>query len=1002
MDQAPVRPERRQLTVLFCDLVGSTALSSRLDLEDFHDLVLAYQRQCARCIEESGGVVAQFAGDGVLAYFGFPLALEDAPHRAVDAALRIRDAVARQRAPDGGSLAVRAGIATGPVVIGELLGRGAASERAIAGETPNLASRLQRVAAPGGIVVSETTRGLCDGVFDFRPLGLVEAAGFSRPPPAFEVLGPRWRVRRIDARLGDGDGELFGREAEFQNLLAAWRAAKSGRRRVVGIVGEAGVGKSRLVEELRRTVAKDQDATWLEGGGTSLHRGAAFHVAAQFAPPLAAIGSIAASLLGEELAPPDSFVRPDRIAGLLTRYIGQGGHRPPDSAADRADLLDGLEDWLDAAAAEGPIVLAVEDLHWVDPSTLEFLERVAAGRGDRPLLFVHTSRPSTSPPWLATAGQETITLGPLNSAASARLARSAGGEALALGDINLVVARSAGVPLYIEELTRLVARGQWRAREGRVPASLADLLAAAVDELGAAKRHAQVAAVLGQVFPTALFAAMVEAEGGDPLTALSALIAAGFVSPARTATQAHAFRHAMIAAAAHDTLLRADRRELHHRAATLILEQFASLAEGRPETLAAHWAEAGESERAIAAWEEAGHLAVRRRAFREAELNYRSALEELDQAKALPGRDVAELRIRARFNRVLQLTQSFCSLEAAASAERAQSLAVQLGNSAAEARELMARWRALFTAGDFAAAARVADRSLDLTAAEGAALWRRLFALRVAIQHKFYTGDLEAAERAYRAWEAMQDGSHKAFGDDALSMGIGALIAWMRGQDAEAERRIGCALSLGERRTNAFDLAMALHCAACLRHFQRDPPALADTARRLRNLAADAGFDYAACLAEGWLAISRIDAGDAAGALQRIGEAMAGFRRLGARISLPFWLGVRGAALGLAGDHEGALAAYDEAVAYNPPERAFCIDILRGRADLLAGMGRAADAERDRRAGIELARRMGAVRFTAPAAEAAGRRLRPGRARARPSRTEAARERRARSRPPSA
>jgi class 3 adenylate cyclase/tetratricopeptide (TPR) repeat protein len=941
-----------------------------MDLEDFHDLMLAYQRYCARCVEDMDGFVARFAGDGVLAYFGYPVAREDAPQRAVQAALLLRAAGQHLPQPAGQPLTVRIGIATGVVVVGDLLGQGPAAERAIAGETPNLAARLQTSAMPDTIVVSETTKQLAEGMFEFRALEPALYKGLSSPIRSWEVLGQSPTVNRFRARWGVGVSPLISREHELDELLKAWLEVRGGRRRVVGVVGDPGLGKSRLVAELRQRIGRESPVVWLEGGGASIFDNTPFHVVAQFIPDLVAQGIDApAELRADSAKPGGDDDAGGTIGPIASLFSGLETPDPDDgggnAAWNRATVMRALLQWLRTATQRGPTVLVVEDLHWVDPSTLEFLDLLAGDEEEQPFLLLYTSRADFTNRWPPGGRHQVITLQALDGEASAALVRAAAPDnRMSLPQIAAIVSQATGVPLYIEELVRLIAGKGASGSKSAIPSTLADLLSARLEGLGPAKRYAQIAAVLGQEFLANQFGAMVEQDDVDPVAALAELQASSIVVPARKDAQGHfVFRHALIATAAHAALLRGERRELHRRAADLIVERYPALAETQPQVLARHWTEAGDVGRAIAAWEKTGDSGNNRHAFREAEYAYREALSVLDGAASPAERDQSELRIGVKLNRVLQVTQGYSAVEVAQTSQRTRELAAKIGDAEALSREESAKWRSVFTAGDFAQADLVMSRVMALTESQGNAPWRQSFHLRAAIQQGFYTGNLTLGENAFLAWDEVQDGKHRGSGDDVLSMGIAALIAHMMGRQAVAEKRMRAAFAIAERRNDSYDLAMALHTRTCLDHFCRAPAQQAQSANRLAGVAGESGFEYAGHLATGWLAIASANSGDIARAREQVDSAIAGFERLGARVSMPFWLSVLGQTRELGGDRAGALRSYADAISYNPQERVFLLEVYLGRARLLKTMGDFDEAEHDLKEAIRIARDMGAASF---------------------------------------
>lgn len=938
LDRGGTPAERRQLTILFCDLVGSTGLSTLMDPEDLHDLIVRFQEYCVRQIEEAGGFVARFAGDGILAYFGYPAALEDAPERALRAALALRDAGNSLQRPDGTPLQVRVGVATGLVVVGELVS-GGAHERAVAGETPNMAARLQALAEPDTVLVSEATKRLTEGLFVFRSRGEVTHRGFTEPTVSWELLGPRATVSRYESRRAGGVSPLVHRDGELAAILDAWSRAKAGPGSVVGVLGDPGMGKSRLLDETRRRLADAEGALWLEAGGASIYDNTPFYVASQIARRLAREG-------------------PDGQSGTDADVLAGGGAWTDPGRRDALMAL--LTQAIRATATRQPTVLVIEDLHWVDPSTLEWLDLIVRGEGARGLLLIYTSRTDVSERWPREGGHRVVELGGLDNAGSAALARGAGGEHLSLAQVNAIVSRAGGVPLYVEELARLVAERPRALLDPELPPTLSDLMTARLEAAGPAKRHAQVASVLGQEFSASLFAAM---AGGDEAEAAAALneLAARAVIVRRT-SDTYAFRHALVAVAAYDTLLRRERRRLHERVAEIILARHALMAGEQPEVVARHWTQAGRHREALEAWQAAAELATQRRAFHEAEHAYRQALSVLEQA-ALEDGDRIELTIRAAFNRVVQITQGYSASEAGASSQRVTELAQRVDDRNARAREEQLRWRSVFTTGDYAAAEAIVEEVMALTQEHGPALWRRTFRLRSGIQQGFYTGDLARGERDFLAWEAIQDGAHRGAGDDVLSMGIGALIALMSGRYAVAQDRVRGGFEVAARRGNPYDLAMALHSEACVLSFAGEREGLGSVADRLVRVAADSGFEYAGHLATGWQSVCDLDAGRAPRALQRAAASIRGFDRLGARVSQPFWLATLARAQCAEGHLEDGLHTFQHALDYNPQELSLVPEVWIMRARLNADVGREREAERDLLQAVRAGRRIGSPLF---------------------------------------
>lgn len=593
--------ERRQLTIMFCDLVDSVGLSIRLDPEDLRDVMGEYYRACARSIDQYNGYVARYLGDGVLIYFGYPEAHEDDAGRAVRAALDLVQTVAGLRGelesfPDL-DLRVRIGVATGLVVVGEERSGVMAEMGAVTGEAANLAARLQALAGPNGIVVSALTRQLAGEAFAYRDLGPQQLKGFSRAMAAYQVVGER-EISRLAARSASMT-PFVGRDAELAMLLDAWQSAATGRGRVMIIAGEAGIGKSRIAAEAWRRINHGATVT----PSAFLFQCSPYHVNNPFYPIVKELQRTArlnraaeprqnfdrlAATLGE-----DGAADPHAVA-LLGDLLGLGSDDrfPPLSAgpAARRDLtLDALLGWLANRAVRAGIFIAVEDAQWADPTTRRLLGRIAQWASDAPAMVVVTLRTGT-----VTAGDFLSEIGfgeesaahvhiceirELNPAEARQLANEAA-ERRPLGDARLaaVLARSEGIPLYIEELVKSVVASADLfpadgADDGSVPNTLHDALMAQLDQLGDAKAVAQHAAVLGHEFSLPLLTAAANRDAGDVAAALRRLTLARIVVELPAGSGQYVFRHALLRDIAYRSLLRRNRRQMHLRAAAVLERQ---------------------------------------------------------------------------------------------------------------------------------------------------------------------------------------------------------------------------------------------------------------------------------------------------------------------------------------------------------------------------------------------------------------------------------------------
>ena len=600
--------ERRQLTVMLVDLVGSTALSARLDPEEMREVIRAYQNAAAGEILRYEGHVAKFMGDGVLAYFGWPKAHEDEAERAVRAGLAIAGAVPTLVTPAGEALTARIGIATGLVVVGDFIGEGAAREESVIGDTPNLAARIQALAEPGGVVVSDATRRLVGSLFDLRDLGPRQLKGFAAPVHAFAVERERAVEDRFAAHQSGAPLPLVGRDQELALLLDRWRLAKGSEGQAVLLAGEPGIGKSRIVLALRERL-RAEPRTSVRYNCSPFHANSALHPAieqlaraAGFAPE-----DDTATKLARLEALVARAATPDDVLPYLIDLIGlppDGRHAlPPLTPQEKkARTFRALLAQLEGLAGQRPVLLVLEDAHWCDPTTLEFFDRVVERVAALPVLLVVTFRPEFRPPWAGHAHVTSLALSRLGRAeAGAIVAEVAGGQALPGELFDAIVGRTDGVPLFVEELTKAVLEGGLlREAEGRlelagpvpplaIPATLSDSLLARLDRLAPVKEVAQVGAVIGREFGRALLAAVAGTDERGLTDALDRLVAAGLIfRRGARAEPLYAFKHALVQDAAYQSLLKSRRQQLHARVAEALEAGDAGEGDTPPEILAHH------------------------------------------------------------------------------------------------------------------------------------------------------------------------------------------------------------------------------------------------------------------------------------------------------------------------------------------------------------------------------------------------------------------------------
>jgi class 3 adenylate cyclase/predicted ATPase len=691
---AEERAERRQVTVMFSDLVGSTALSARMDPEDLREIISAYQKCVAETVQRFGGYVAKYMGDGVLVYFGYPQAHEHDAERAVRAGLALVTAVGKLQTQ--ARLQTRVGIATGLVIVGDLIGSGASQEQAIVGETPNLAARLQGVAEPDSVVVAESTRKLVGNLFELRDLGGQSLKGIIGAVRAWAALRPASVESRFEALHASGLTNLVGREEELGLLVRRWAKAKNGEGQVVLISGEAGIGKSRLTAALMNSIASEPHAR-LRYFCSPQHTDSALY-------PIISQLERAAGFLHDD--PPK--VKLDKLDTVLARTavskedaalfaemmsLQNDGRHPAtdlDPQQRRQKALAALTTQMEAIARQNPLLMIFEDAHWTDPTSLEAfgrtVDRIKQLRG----LLIVTYRPEFEAPWVGRPYVSFLALNRLGeSDVDAMIDRVIGNKALPANIRQDIIERTDGIPLFVEEMTKAVLEAGGEESAARtitavpspaaaVPPSLHGSLMARLDRLGPAKEIAQVGAAIGREFSHALLVAVARKPEAELQSALSRLTAAGLLFVQGMPPQAtYLFKHALLQDAAYGTLLREPRRALHARIAGILERQFPDIPDNQPELLARHCAEANLIEKAAFLWGKAGLRSLARSALVEASEQLTRALAQLSALPASPSMRSEQIKLQVALINSLMHVKGFAAPETKAAIERARLLIEQ-------------------------------------------------------------------------------------------------------------------------------------------------------------------------------------------------------------------------------------------------------------------------------------------------------------------------------------
>ena len=967
--QTPVRrpaAERRQLTVLFCDLVDSTRLANTLELEELRDVIRSYQAACAECVRRYGGTISRYMGDGILVLFGYPHAHEDDAERAVRAGLAMVDAVARLPPPVAVTepLAVRVGIASGVVVAGDLIGNGSAEEEAVLGETVNLAGRLHAAGLPGTVVVASRTRALLGGRFLCEDLGAHRLKGFGEPVPVWRAVRPRSIASHFTAVGDDRRASLVGREDDLTWLLGLWRSAADHRGRVATLAGEAGIGKSRVAEALRECLGDACMPLRLQCSPHYMNR--ALH-------PVIAHIELAAGIGPEDPAATkldklQTWLRPeiDRVEdlALLAVLLSIPADTAPLLAAmtaqrqkqDTFDLL--LRMWQTQAAAR-PLLILVEDLHWADPTTMEFLSALVLHIDGMAALAICTFRPDFVAPWRApqVEGRELRRLP--REAALHLVENVAGAGRMPDAVLEQVVLRADGIPLFIEELThavlgsgvledsrRGIADAQGPVPDVAIPATLQGSLMARLDQLGPAKFVAQLASAIGREFSYALLSAIAPLPAEGLRAELAALEDSGLVySGGATPGEVFAFKHALVQEVAYQTLLRGRRHELHLLIARRLQERFPQQARDTPELLAHHWTQAGDIERAVAGWLAAGERASERSEYNEAVGHLRKGLDLVADLPDPVQRRDRELALLLALGPVLMTVTGAGTPEVSRLYTRALELCGEIRKSGLHFAARWGRWRAAM---DHRAGLERADDLLRLARELGDP------ALLVQAHHcqwatLYMLGAHEEccrhADEGIRLYDPERDRLHALLygGHDpkVCALGERALSSLLLGRLDESVSSIRLALDWAESLAHVCSRVHALDYALAVHRLRRSAGEVARRADQMVVLATDQRLgEYRAkgLLYGGWAQALR---GDVPGGLQEMRVALAWEEEAGTPEDFPLYYEMFAEVCGRAGRFDEGLDAVSKGFAQ--AERARIIywnaELHRRRGELLLAAG---------------------------------------------------------------
>ena len=863
--------ERRQLTVMFCDLVGSSALSVRLDPEDLRLVIGAYHACVAEVIARNDGVIARYMGDGVLAYFGYPQAHEDDAEQATRAGLALVDAVANLQTDYGGELQVRVGIATGMVVVGDLTGEGAAKEQTVIGETPNLAARLQALAEPGTVLISESTHRLTDGHFEYHYLGPVALKGWADLIPAWQVLGATGVESRFEAQHKARLTPLIGRDEEFELLLRRWQHAKRSEGCAVLLTGQPGIGKSHIALALEERLQSEPHIT-LRHFCSAHHTNSALYPfirqlerASRFErsdSPAQKLAKLEA-LLMRSGADADRVVAP--LANLLSLPLNDRYHVPEMSPQKRKEMtLAALLAQFGALATRQPVFVIFDDVHWADPTSLEVLTATLEQVQRLPVLLLITARPEFTPPWPGHAHVTAVSLTCLNQNDGAALIdRVTAGKKLPKDVINQILSRTDGVPLFVEELTKTVLEtGLLQERDDHyvlssplpsmaIPTTLHASLMARLDRLAPVRKVAQIGAVVGREFSYELLSTVAGLPKEALEEALAQLVRSELVFCRGQLPQAvYTFKHALVRDAAYSGLLRSRRAALHAMIADAFEQRFPEIVEAQPETLAHHLTEAGLFEKAEAYWLQAGKKAALRSANLEAIAHLERGIKASGHLPDGGRKDRLELDFQFALGTCLIATQGPASNKAMATFARARELCERLAGAPEQLQVMFWLTTASVIRGELPLAQEAIAALLHLAGARGdrPAL---LNAMRGQGMIRLFMGDLtgahEVINRAAEAFDASSEEDKlaaRAAGQDAGVAGLALMswALWLLGQADTAMTRIDGAIQRADTISHPHSQAYACYYASILHALRGELVTAQRYAERCIALSEEHGF----------------------------------------------------------------------------------------------------------------------------------------------------------------
>ena len=905
--------DRRQLTVMFCDLVDSTSLSGKLDPEDLRDVMRSYQDAVAGAVTRYGGHIAKYLGDGVLVYFGWPQAYEDQAERAVRAGLDAISAVSSLTLENVDNLAARVGIATGLVIVGDLVGETGRDSEAVSGQTPNLAARLQNVAKRNQLVIGTNTRKLIGTLFNLENLGKCDLKGFSDPVAAWKVVSEAVGESRFEATRGAVLAPFVGREHELELLLERWELVKGAEGQVVELSGEAGIGKSRIVRALLDAVGNVSHFR-LRYQCSSYHKNSAYF---PIIHRLEQVSGFASTDTVEERL--DKLEEVLRLSGKdiddhapwfadLLSLPGEKRYGKIDLTPQkrRENITNSLIAQVLALSKLRPVLFIVEDGHWLDPTTKDLLDQLALAISSFPVLMLITYRKNDNQSLANYPYLTSLTLNRLSRANGRQIIQEVGGEGLSGKIIDQIVSRADGVPLYVEEITRSVVEAEGKTNAANIPETLQDLLMERLDRLGEAKEVIQVGAVIGREFDYELLASVVDLPAGELSDILQLIVRSELVSQRGTSpSSSYIFKHALVQDTAYQSLLNRKRKILHEKVASTLEDQSQEATNIQPEVIAYHYSEAKLAEKSVPFWLKAGQQALERSANLEAIAHLTKGRRNLAKQEECAEKQMQDLEFCLSLGPALMSTKGLAAVEAEEIYLHARNLCQSVAKQDQSFHVTWGLWLIYQQRGEIDKAQSAANELLALADQHKENVACVLQAHHAAWTTKLFVGSNSESHKHTQIGNELYN--IEKHGDHAFTYGGHDPGVCAKTTSSEALCLLGyCTqaveiamegVSLAEKLSHPFSLAMARYFVAQVHQYRLEPKTVLTHAQEAIIMCESHGFESFRAQATVLFGWARAATGQSKSGIKQIREGLADLRTTGTGMRRPYFLSLLADAL---------------------------------------------------------------------------------------------------------